>query len=296
MTTPASSIDLTSKSVHYLSLPILCRIFLILDKLKIEMTKDSLQHAAKNGEHSCVENKLSCTHQNLQETQHLCHSEYCLIFVGPEHQFSKIYHAFNNYVKTTFNNGLSLSEVDLIHLETTNHGSNLMEVERGRNIDFNYTSTTKYGPRLMEVDEGGNIDFNYTSTTKHGPRLMEVDWGGDIDPNCTSSGCMLMQVDWGGKLRVNHINEYMPLRLIGELMKPIKMDTASLKLIGEIMIQLFTLWMDAYSLKLIGEPMIQVSSSTLCTLIMMQSQRISSLKHCGEALDKEHLPPLSWST
>ena len=39
-----------------------------------------------------------------------------------------------------------------------------------------------------------------------------------------------------------------PLRLIGELMKPIKMDTASLKLIGEIMIQLFTLWMDAYSM------------------------------------------------
>ena len=53
-------------------------------------------------------------------------------------------------------------------------------------------------------------------------------------------------------------------------------DTASLKLIGEIMIQLFTLWMDAYSLKLIGEPMIQVSSFTLCTLILMQSQRISS--------------------
>ena len=41
VTTPASSIELTSKSVHYLSLPFLCRIFLILDKLKIEMTKDS---------------------------------------------------------------------------------------------------------------------------------------------------------------------------------------------------------------------------------------------------------------
>ena len=82
------------------------------------MTKDSLHHAgkngqhsygenlhnaAKNGEHSCVENfygdnlnphninKLSCTHQSLQETQHLCHPEHCLIFVGPEHQASKIY-------------------------------------------------------------------------------------------------------------------------------------------------------------------------------------------------------------
>ena len=77
VTTPGSSIDLTSKSVHYLSLPFLYRIFLILDKLKIDMTKDSLHHAAKNGEHSCVEifhgdnlnphniNKLSCTHQSL---------------------------------------------------------------------------------------------------------------------------------------------------------------------------------------------------------------------------------------
>ena len=158
------------------------------------MTKESLYHAGKNGEHfygenlcntamngehSCVENfhgdnlnphninELSCTHQSLQETQHLCHPEHCLIFVGPEHQTSKIYHAFSNYVKTTFNNGLSLSEVDLSHhlkRETTNHGSN----------------------------------------------LMEVDWGGNIDPNHTSSGCMLIQGDWGGKLRVNHINECMP--------------------------------------------------------------------------------------
>ena len=74
-------------------------------------------------------------------------------------------------------------------------------------------------------------------------------------------------------------------------MKPIKMDTTSLKLIGEVMIQVFTLWMDACSLKLIGEPMIQVPSFTLCTLIMMQSQRISSPKDCGEDYHKGHLPP-----
>ena len=104
VTTPSSSIDLTFQSVAHLSLPFLCRILLILDKLKIEMTKDSLHHAGKNGEHSygenlpnagkngehsCVENfhgdnlnphninKLSCTHQSLQETQHLCHPEHC---------------------------------------------------------------------------------------------------------------------------------------------------------------------------------------------------------------------------
>ena len=48
------------------------------------------------------------------------------------------------------------------------------------------------------------------------------------------------------------------------------------------MIHVFALWMDACSLKLIGEPMIQVSSFTLCTLIMMQSQRISSPKDWGQ--------------
>ena len=137
VTTPSSSIDLTSQSVPDLSLSFLCRIFLILDKLKIELTKngehfygENLHNAAKNGEHSCVENfhgdnlnphninHHSCTHQSLQETQHLCHPEHCLIFAGPEDQSSKIYeyltkrpiksnqhmdnpNAFSNYVKTT---------------------------------------------------------------------------------------------------------------------------------------------------------------------------------------------------
>ena len=88
----------------------------------------------------------------------------------------------------------------------------------------------------------------------------------------------------------------MPSEVDWEAHETHQLDTASLKLIGEIMIQPFTLWMDAYSLKLIGEPMIQVYSFILCTLIMMRSQRISSLKDCGEDYHKEHLPPLSWST
>ena len=117
MTTPSSSIVLISQSVPHLSLSFLCRIFLILDKLKIEMTKNSLRHDGKNGSipmgRTCILlqrmgstrvenfhgdnlnphniNKLNCTHQSLQETQHLCHPEHCLIFVGPEHQASKIY-------------------------------------------------------------------------------------------------------------------------------------------------------------------------------------------------------------
>ena len=98
---------------------------------------ENLHNAGKNGEHSFVENfhgdnlnphninKLSCTHKSLQETQHLCHPEHCLIFVAPEHQHSCVEithgnstkrhiksnqhmcnpHAFNNYVKTILNHG-----------------------------------------------------------------------------------------------------------------------------------------------------------------------------------------------
>ena len=156
MSTPSSSIDLTSQSVPHLSLSFLCRIFLILDKLKIATTKDSLHHAGKNGSilmgKTCmmllrmgsipvwrISMEIISTHttstslvvpKSLQETQHLCHPEHCLFFIGPEHQVSKIYeyltkrhiksiqhmdnpNAFSNYVKTTVNHGLSLSEVDL---------------------------------------------------------------------------------------------------------------------------------------------------------------------------------------
>ena len=49
VTTPSSSIDLTFQSFSHLSLSSLCSIFLILDKLKIEIAKDSLHHARNNG-------------------------------------------------------------------------------------------------------------------------------------------------------------------------------------------------------------------------------------------------------
>ena len=58
VTTPSSSIDLISHSVPYLSLSFLCRICLILDKLKIEMVENSLYDAGKNGsipmEKTCI--------------------------------------------------------------------------------------------------------------------------------------------------------------------------------------------------------------------------------------------------
>ena len=65
-------------------------------------------------------------------------------------------HAFSNYVKTTLNHGLSLSEVDWGDLKI---------------------ETTKHKPSLMEVDWGGKIEPDHTSS---GCSLREVDWGGKL--------------------------------------------------------------------------------------------------------------------
>ena len=173
VTTPSSSIDLYFESVPYLSLSFLCRICLILDKLKIEMIKTHCIMLVRMGsipmEKTCIMlltmGIISLWRISMEMISTLTTSTSLVVPIRAYKrlsivaiQSSKIYHAFSNYVKTTFNNGLN----------------------------------------LMEVDWGGNIDFNYTSTKKHGPSLMEVDWGGIIDPNHTSSGCMLKQVDSGG--------------------------------------------------------------------------------------------------
>ena len=110
-------------------------------------------------------------------------------FVGPEHQASKIYeysqrgmssqtntldnpNIFSNYVKTTPKHGPSLSEADLGDLKR---------------------EMTKHGSSLMEVDWGGNIEPNYTSS---GCMLMQVDWGGKLRVNHINE-CMPSEVDWG---------------------------------------------------------------------------------------------------
>ena len=291
--------DCHSQSVPHLSLSFLCRIFLILDKLKTEMTTDSLHHpgkngehyygenlhnATKNGEHSCVKNfhgdnlnphninELSCTHQSQQETQHLCHSEHCLIFVGPEHQHSCVEiptgnstkrhiksnqhmynpHAFNKYVKTILNHCLSLSEVDLGDLKR--------------------------------------------ESTKHGPSLMEVDWGETFEPNYTSCGCMLMQVDWGGKLRVNHINECMPSE-VGWGGHETHQNGPSITKVDWGGHDPIPYPMDGCML---SEDDWGAHDSSFFLYLMHidhdAKPRISSPKNCGEDYHKGHLPPLSWST
>ena len=85
--------------------------------------------------------------------------------------------------------------------------------------------------------------------------------------------------------------------------QPSTLDQASRKLTGEETLTPTTHQVNACSwkltgvntasLKLIGELMIQVTFFTLCTLILMQSQKISTPKSCGEDYHKGHLPPLS---
>ena len=95
-----------------------------------------------------------------------------------------------------------------------------------------------------------------------------------------------MKVDWGGKIIVNsmvnwgvhetHQTEHSTTRVHwgdhDPTLNPM-INTASLKLIGELMIQ--------------------VSSFALCALILKQSQKISLPKSCGDDYHKGHLPPLS---
>ena len=93
----------------------------------IEVTKDPIHPVVKNGEHL------------IKSNQHM-----------------DILHAFINYVRATFNHGLSPSEVD------------------GGNPKGELTEMLKYA--------------------SNGCMLIKVDWGGNLIH--TSCGCMLIEVDW----------------------------------------------------------------------------------------------------
>ena len=85
-----------------------------------------------------------------------------------------------------------------------------------------------------------------------------------------------MEVDWGVKLRVNHTNECMPTEVHWGDHDP-RLNP-----------------MDEYSISEVDwEALIQVTFFTLCTLILIQSQKISSPKSCGDDYCKGYLPPLS---
>ena len=78
-------------------------------------------------------------------------------------------HAFNNYVKTILNHGLSLSEGDLADLkrESTKHGPSLMEVDWEKN-----SSPTTHQVDACSCKLTG--EENSDSTIKMKPK---VDWG-----------------------------------------------------------------------------------------------------------------------
>ena len=97
---------------------------------------------------------------------------------------------------------------------------------------------TKRHIKSYQHMEGLNAFSNYVKTTLNlGSSLKEVDWGGNIDPKYTSSRCMLMEVDWEENSESTTYMNVCPVKVIGEPMKPIKMNTAPLEFIGMIMTQ-----------------------------------------------------------
>ena len=105
-----------------------------------------------------------------------------------------------------------------------------------------------------------------------------------------------MQVDWGGKLRVNQINECKPSEVGWGAHETYQNGQSSTKVDwGDYDPTLYPT--EGCILSEVDWGAHDSSFSfTLCTWIMMLSQRISSLKDYGEEYHKEHLPPLSWST
>ena len=118
-------------------------------------------------------------------------------------------HAFNNYVRTILNQGLSLSEVDLGDLkrESTKHGPRLMELDWGEKFKPNDTSG---GCMLMQVDWGGKLRVNHINecmptevnwgfheSHQNGHSINKVDWGGHDPSLYPMDGCMFSEVDWG---------------------------------------------------------------------------------------------------
>ena len=132
---------------------------MILDKLKIEVTKDPIHPVGRNGEHF------------IKSIQHM-----------------DILHAFINYVRATANHGLSPSEVDwgdpkgehTKMLKYISDGCMLMEVDWGGNLKLNYTSC---GCMHMEVEWGGKlivhcmVDWGAHGTYPNGHNISEIDWG-----------------------------------------------------------------------------------------------------------------------
>ena len=196
---------------------------MILDTLKNELkpsftaniTKDSLLHADKNGEHSCEENllndnengehicmenfngnnlnphninKLSCSHKSPQETQHLCLPELCLSSVGSEHQPSKMYDSLTGKHIKYYNAG-QVSQHPSLH-DGNHHMSSFCL----------FTKYTWIGQGFLSVKEIPN----------HGHSITKVDWESHDSSLYLTDGCMLSEVDLGAHdSSPNHMNGFL---------------------------------------------------------------------------------------
>ena len=152
---------------------------MIPGKLMNEVTKDPIHFVGKNGEYF------------IKSNQHM-----------------DILHAFINYVRATFNHGLSSSEIDWADpkqeltemLKYTSNGCIFMGVDWGGNLKLIHTSC---GCMLMEVDWGGKlilnslVDWQTHETHPNGHNISEVDWGGHGSSSSHMTGFLLSEVDWG---------------------------------------------------------------------------------------------------
>ena len=145
------------------------------------------------------------------------------------------------------------------------------------------------GPSAVPTASQASCDHTIKPKCDHNPMDFPVQWSKFIHtspkPRMTKTPFQITvhvayspiastHVDSCSRKLTAEGNTQSTLWLTGEVMELIQLDTTSLKWIGELF-------------------MTQVSSFSWQTLIMMQSQKISSHKSFGKDNQKGHLPPLS---
>ena len=183
LSVPSSSSEICRVSDCHSNLVTTPSSRMILDKLKLEVTKDPTHHVGKNGE------------DFIKSNQHLD--------ILPE-----ILPEFSKCVRASFNHGLRHSDDDwgdpkgelTKMVKYISNGCMLMEVDWGGNLKLNYTSCECM---LMEVDWGGKlivnsmVDWGAHGTHPNGHNISEVDWGGYDSSSNHMNEFLLSEVDWG---------------------------------------------------------------------------------------------------
>ena len=168
------------------------------------VSKDLMHHAGRNGEHSCVDD-----FHGDDLYPHNINKHSCTLQSLPEHQSSKMHlyptkgHIKSNQQWASFMNSATVQMEHPTMGSTPQKLTGVIPKENLQNMD----------PTTHQVDACSRKltgEENSTSTTPH--------------------------VDSCSRKLSGEANSQSSLWLTGKLMKPIKMDTTSLKLIGETMI------------------------------------------------------------